>query len=233
MIPQQDDEPGTSLFPSQEVAAASDIRSAIDHFWAIVHKSADVIVTLRQENTVLQSNLAVRQAAEEELLMRIDQLLFRVEELENERDRLLDQPTVDPDQSAQIETLRTQVRELSEHLESARAHQKAHGLEREALEHRLLELERSATIVEASSDELMALRDEVASLQEQLEKALAIVERYRSAGLRHLEDPETEHQMALFGAGATRQLMTEEELTVLARRLDALADRVSELLQIS
>jgi chromosome segregation ATPase len=239
MIPQEqpDQEHETSLFVEPEAALAPDLKSAIEHFWTAVRKSAEVIVTLRQENTMLQSNLAVRKAAEEELLLRVDQLLVRIEELERDRaeqqTRIDAAPTLVTVDTSQIEDLQATIRELTENLEQARAHQEAHGLEREALEHRLLELERAATITESSSEELTALQDEVLDLRQQLDQAMAIIERYRAAGLRHLEDPETEHQMALFGAAAARQLVTEEELTELARRLDTVADRVSELLGIS
>jgi len=239
MIPQEqpDQEHETSLFVEPEAASAPDLQRAIEHFWTAVRKSAEVIVTLRQENTMLQSNLAVRKAAEEELLLRVDQLLVRIEELERDRaeqqTRIDAAPTIVTVDTSQIEDLQATIRELTENLEQARAHQEAHGLEREALEHRLLELERAATITESSSEELTALQDEVLDLRQQLDQAMAVIERYRAAGLRHLEDPETEHQMALFGAAAARQLVTEEELTELARRLDTVADRVSELLGIS
>jgi len=239
MIPQQQPEHDhdASLFVEQEAASAPDLQRAIEHFWNAVRKSAEVIVTLRQENTMLQSNLAARKASEDELLHRVDQLLARIEELERDRAdqqaRLDAQPAVVTVDTSQIDDLQATIRELTENLEQARAHQEAHGLEREALEHRLMELERAATITEGSSEELTALRDEVVDLRQQLDQAMAIIERYRAAGLRHLEDPETEHQMALFGAAAARQLVTEEELTALAARLDAVADRVSELLGIS
>jgi hypothetical protein len=71
---------------------------------------------------------------------------------------------------------------------------------------------------------------------------MAIVNTYRTAGLRHIEDPDLKDQMTLFSApvapspaeGQTiRQLMTEEELTALAARLDNVADRVAQLLGIS
>jgi chromosome segregation ATPase len=239
MIPQEQSnlDHDASLFVESEAASAPDLQRAIEHFWTAVRKSAEVIVTLRQENTILQSNLAVRKAAEEELLLRVDQLLLRIEELERDRAeqqaRLDAPPAVIAVDTAQIDDLNATIRELTENLEQARAHQEAHGLEREALERRLLELERAATLTESSSEELVALRDEVADLQQQLDQAMAIIERYRAAGLRHIEDPETEHQIALFGVTPARQLLTEEELTQLATRLDAVADRVSELLGIS
>ncbi len=239
MIPQQQPEHDhdASLFVEQNAASAPDLQHAIEHFWNAVRKSAEVIVTLRQENTMLQANLAARKASEDELLHRVDQLLTRIEELERDRaeqqKRLEVQPAVVTVDTSQIDDLQATIRELTENLEQARAHQQAHGLEREALEHRLVELERAATITEGSSEERTALRDEIADLRQQLDQAMSIIERYRAAGLPHLEDPETEHQMSLFGVAAARQLLTEEELTELAARLDSVADRVSELLGIS
>ena len=120
MIPQQQPEHDhdASLFVEQEAASAPDLQRAIEHFWNAVRKSAEVIVTLRQENTVLQSNLAVHKASEDELLHRVDQLRARIEELERDRAeqqaRLEVQPAVVTVDTSQIDDLQATIRELTE-----------------------------------------------------------------------------------------------------------------------
>lgn len=126
----------------------------------------------------------------------------------------------------------------------------------DALQQRLQELETSAGMHEQAEAQAQRLADEVADLQQELQRAMAIVEMYRAAGLRHLEDPSQRNQMTLFGAMAADDaveslvvesahdhatmpdaegyvMMSEEELSGMADRLDNLADRVAELLRIS
>ena len=126
----------------------------------------------------------------------------------------------------------------------------------EALEQRLRELEANEGLHEQADAELQRLADEVMDLQQQLQRAMGIVEIYRAAGLRHLEDPSQRNQMTLFGAIAAVDapelsvhhsahdndsvklaqgavMLSEDELNGMADRLDNLADRVAELLRIS
>ena len=97
------------------------------------------------------------------------------------------------------------------------------------------------------------MSDQVIDLQEQLDRAMAIVELYRAAGLRHIEDPAQRDQMTLFAmayqapmapaeppspiepahAEDAAVVVTPEELLLMADRLDELADRVEDLLRIS
>lgn len=118
--------------------------------------------------------------------------------------------------------------------------------ELDALQHRLSELELIASKAAETEMEMSALQDEIEALQEQLTKAMGIVELYRAAGLRHIEDPDLRNQMSLFGmpiaSEDSRQIIHEqgsgkglspEEMEALADRLDNLASRVAHLLGIS
>lgn len=120
------------------------------------------------------------------------------------------------------------------------------SLELDALQHRLSELELIAAKAAQTEERLAIMQDEIESLQEQLEKAMGIVEIYRAAGLRHIEDPDLRNQMSLFGmpiaSEDSRQIiheqgsgkgLTPEEMEALADRLDNLASRVAHLLGIS
>lgn len=118
--------------------------------------------------------------------------------------------------------------------------------ELDALQHRLSELELIASKAAETEMQMSALQDEIEALQEQLTKAMGIVELYRAAGLRHIEDPDLRNQMSLFGmpiaSEDSRQIIHEqgsgkglspEEMEALADRLDNLASRVAHLLGIS
>lgn len=120
-----------------------------------------------------------------------------------------------------------------------------------------IEQELASPGVSDSGAEVQKLTDEIAELQRQLDRAMGIIETYRAAGLRHIEDPSQRNQMSLFGfvdvqpdassdttdpsgaepaiaaipAGHT--LLRDEELLGMADRLDDLAVRVEELLRIS
>jgi chromosome segregation ATPase len=125
-------------------------------------------------------------------------------------------------------------------------HVQASSLELEALQHRLSELELIASKAADAEERMAVLQDEIELLQQQLEKAMGIVELYRAAGLRHIEDPDLRNQMSLFGmpiaSEDSRQIIHEqgsgkglspEEMEALADRLDNLASRVAHLLGIS
>lgn len=120
-----------------------------------------------------------------------------------------------------------------------------------------IEQEVSAPGVTDAGVEVQKLTDELAELQRQLDRAMGIVETYRAAGLRHIEDPSQRDQISLFGfveaqpAASTETsdrgtrdaavaaipvghtLLSDDELIGIADRLDDLAARVEELLRIS
>lgn len=312
-------EPQATSAPSTK----AEIESAVARFWEIVRKSADVIVTLRQENAMISAQNQVLRRSEQDLQNRVDGLLLRIttleeqiaaipaadetvneaetkkmdaelEEMRRNIDRAEDElksarETMDvqtdelkrrtellQQRDAEISLMQAVLAETEHKLQEAHLHLAdnelikgqlddvknelrareqqlnelhdsfgdvhRHSLEREALEARLSELELAASTYDESKARIAELEEEIQDLRQQLERAMAIVNTYRTAGLRHIEDPDLKDQMTLFSApvapspaeGQTiRQLMTEEELTALAARLDNVADRVAQLLGIS
>lgn len=291
----------------------ADVESAVARFWETVRKSADVIVTLRQENAMVNAQNVAFRRSEQELQNRVDELLLRITTLEkqvpgsvvhnvapdvassvsvdarvSEMQRSIDR--TEDELKAMRESMDLQAEELgkrsaviaqrdevisqmklalseteaklveahehladntliSKQLEDVRAELVArtaqlqeaqdsfegtnrHSLEGEALEARLGELELAASNYNDSVTRIAELEEEIEDLRQQLDQAMEIVNTYRTAGLRHIEDPELKDQMTLFNPAAP-QLMTNEELAALAVRLDNVAERVAQLLGIS
>ena len=141
----------------------------------------------------------------------------------------------------QLSARQTEVQELQQTL--AEITERLQAMESEAV--RALDAGATADIERMS--------DQVIDLQEQLDRAMAIVELYRAAGLRHIEDPAQRDQMTLFAmaydapappaeppstietshATNAAVAVTPEELLLMSDRLDELADRVEDLLRIS
>lgn len=115
-------------------------------------------------------------------------------------------------------------------------------MERDALEARLDELEPVALRFVEVQDKLQGLEDEIRTLHDELDRAMAIVEKYRAAGLRHIEDPMMEGQMFLFGGVPApvasdgimqaEAILTGDDILDLADRLDGVAGRLQELFGI-
>ncbi len=59
------------------------LRATMQRLWEAVRYGADVIVTLRQENSILQSQLSSLKHSENDLQTRIDELLERIAALES------------------------------------------------------------------------------------------------------------------------------------------------------
>lgn len=192
----------------------------------------------------------------EELEQRIERLQQRSEDLEN----LVDEKNARNE--ALAEDLSSTKREVAEfELQISAKDAEMQQLQRSASELleqlQAIEQELASPGVSDSGAEVQKLTDEIAELQRQLDRAMGIIETYRAAGLRHIEDPSQRNQMSLFGfvdvqpdassdttdpsgaepaiaaipAGHT--LLRDEELLGMADRLDDLAVRVEELLRIS
>ena len=237
------------------VEPESSVKAAIDRLWDVVRTGADIIVTLRQENTMLQSQIDTLRKSETQLQSQVEDFLGRIESLENAgegesapgsgTDRLEDRVAELENElasareelestSSTLEQTQAELKESKEHLEDQSEISQQIVQLRAELESRtqlLAELQedfenRPATTLEPDEE-----RDR---LQAELDRSLEIIERYRAAGLRHLEDPDTENQATLFNVGEVETSgMTTEELRALADRLDGVAKRLDDLFGLS
>jgi len=107
-------------------------------------------------------------------------------------------------------------------------------LEREALRARVDELDVVAQRYAEAQERISELEESHSELRAELERTMAVVNKYRAAGVAYLEDPSMEGQVPLFGMEARGKAitpyMTEEEATALADRIDQVAQKLAELL---
>lgn len=286
----------------------AEIETAVERFWEIVRKSADVIVTLRQENTMLNAQNQALRRSEQELQSSVDELLLRIttledqlaavpvadngvnqesvlqaealladmqrnidraedelrstrETLELQSEELTRRTELIQQRDAELASMQARLSETEQQLQEAYLHladnieiqkqlvavkieleareqqfqelqesfSEAHQTtpERKALETRLRELELASTAYDESKMRIAELEDEIVDLRQQLEQAIT-----RGNQLT-LFTPSVDVSPSAGEGQAIRQLMTEEELTALAERLDNVADRVAQLLGIS
>lgn len=242
----------------QVSAREAELRTVTDELAALKQQYEDL--GERQAKATLADLQALNEVHEKKLSeaqLEAAELRQTMERMKTEKSQLNDDYLMLAEKYQAIEV---QVTNLQNALSSAQdalqqAHTKLPSLEQQpelaqheldALQHRLSELELIASKAAETELQMSALQDEIENLQEQLDKALEIVELYRAAGLRHIEDPDLRNQMSLFGlaAGAdqSRQIAQDEasgkglspdEMEALAERLDNLASRVAQLLGIS
>jgi len=306
MLPEHEHRGGEDQQPERLFSADTPpVEAIVQRFWETVRKSADVIVTLRQENTMISAQNAALRRSEKDLQQRMEDLLARIAVLdvpsgtvvENASDAVMlaeMRKSIDRTEdelksvreanelvNAELQSMQESLTasehriveaqehlqdnsSLSEQLTAVKAELKArtkhfheiqdsfqnaqdHRLGREALEMRLQELEQKSGLNDETALRIAELEEEVADLRQQLNRALAIVQMYRAAGLRHVEDPDLKDQMPLFGiqpasvpqgadvAKPTPETtyLTDAEIKILAERLDKVADQVAQLLGIS
>lgn len=246
---------------------SSELKDVIAGLWQAVKHGADVIVTLRQENTMLQSQLASLKHSEAGMQERIDELLSRIEALGASSPK--DEGPLLPFPIDRLEDTvwETRIQELEASLDEAvkaRAESSAQlmlveqslaGAKQQLEEQRHVseqvlqlrsELESRAQLLQELQGEFadreagpsaaytIQLETENVRLAAELETASAIVQRYRDAGLRHLENRETEDQLGLFLQDSA-QIMAEPSLNLveLAGRLEAIAQQLDELAELS
>jgi chromosome segregation ATPase len=202
--------------------------------------------------TEMSVKFDILQREREELERRVERLQQRAADLEglvdekNSRNEVL---------GSELSRARQDVVELEFQLSARQAELQEHQQTLTEITERLqaMECEAVRALDEGSSADIERMSDQVIDLQEQLQRAMAIVELYRAAGLRHIEDPAQRDQMALFATAysapsnvaqpsamvnGTRLSdaasgMAPEELLLVADRLDELAERVEDLLRIS
>ncbi|MBU3680001.1 MAG: hypothetical protein FGM32_10415 [Candidatus Kapabacteria bacterium] len=253
----------------------------------VIHTLESDIATSAQLRAQLEQELAGMSLRVAELEARLDEkaeqladateMAVKFEIIEREKQELeqrierLQQRMVDLESLVDEKSARNEA--LAEDLSSAKREVAAFELQISAKDAEMQQLQRSASelmeqlqaleqevsapAVTDAGAEVRKLTDEISELQRQLDRAMGIVETYRAAGLRHIEDPSQRNQISLFGffdaqpaapsevlreatpdvtavaipAGQT--LLSDEELLGMADRLDDLAARVEELLRIS
>ncbi len=322
---------------SAEMRVQPELEATLLRFWDMVRKSADVIVTLRQENASLQAKLqqarAVTEQPTEELqqlrdaltdsesqvhalredlaalptlrdevdelrtltvtmsaeIARLEKLETVIEELRTSEqdlvgkltdahaeleemrraiDRTEDHQKVTSDElqvtsdaatqeevaelTSQLMQMRVELESRTEALQELRvvmlteqhARQSAPAesqadieqviLEREALRARVDELDVVAQRYAEAQERIAELEESHGELRAELERTMAVVNKYRAAGVAYLEDPSMEGQVPLFGmearSTAVTPYMTEEEAKALADRIDLVAQKLAELL---
>lgn len=233
--------------------------------WEAVRHGADVIVTLRQENAILQSQLVSLKHTESDLQSKIDGFLERISSLEQqtkpgptEIDRLEDEGLAQRIRELETELEEAMLQRSDTEERLARAQQALAETQQQLSEHSevsqqvlqlrseleartqlLQEMQQAQASREPAGDGATAytiqLEDERDRLTLELNRALEIIDRYRAAGLRHLEEPGTEDQLALFlhEASSVQALAPSQNLEEVAGRLEDIARQLEELAGLS
>jgi len=235
-----------------EAHAHESVKAAVQRMWDVVKRGADIIVTLRQENQILQNQLSSLRKSEEQLQNQVEDFLGRIDALEKGA-------PVDTNPGQNIDRLEDRINDLEhslhlaqEQLEKTTEELRAKQAELEATAEQLedqtevtQQLSQLRNELEARTQLLQELQesfdhrdvsfepdDERDRLQAELDRALAIIDTYRAAGLRHLES--NEDQLALFAEGKVdTTTLTNEELLALSQRLEGVAKRLDELFGLS
>lgn len=217
--------------PEQQSALSASIgtpdpalQEAVQKMWEVVRKGADIIVTLRQENTILQSQISALRRSEQELQTRVEDFLTRISTLEEAATSAV--PIHDGDPGASIDRLEDRVAELENLLVDANA----------KLALTTAQLEEQADI----SQQLYQLRSELeartvmlAEFQDAFANRMAI-----SPGETLPADSQAvdglKKQLDLFATTSTDSAsMSDEELAALANRLDSVAQELEDLFRLS
>lgn len=224
---QQQQPLSNQLFNQDAQRAQPELEAAVLRFWDVVRKTADSVVTLRQENAKLRAIPQQSKTAELELLDKLAEASTEYErfrdstaELRSSFDQLraenLDvQGQYDVLQSqhsevlAQLHTLQAEHETLMNKYQQTRSDLETRATDAEALRS---ELESVNNRYVAVADQLEVLSASSASNEEssfdpdvRTEELLATIadlesrlQRYRAAGLAYVEDPALDGQMSLF-----------------------------------
>lgn len=213
------------------------VTLAVQRMWEVVRKGADVIVTLRQENAQLQMQMAQVRRSEAELQERVDNFVERIAKLEEKN---MMPGITDTRHGIPIDRLEDKIAALEAELADAHARLTEHNDLSQQLMQVRLELEARTQLFQELQDNYddrpsapSAVEEERDRLQAELDKTLAIIERYRAAGLRHVEDPASQDQLALFVPSEGGVSMSAADIRFLAARLESVAIQLDELAKLS
>jgi predicted nuclease with TOPRIM domain len=227
---------------------------------------AGLVSEVRAENQQLQSNTqgsvaelqAINEALEHKLTaatLDAAEVRSTMERMKTEKTQLNDDYHLLADRyqgiEQQVANLQAALAAAEQELAAASSNEQPaiiqeDALELEALRKRLSDLELMAKGAAESEAVVVKLQEDIEDLQQQLTKAMGIVELYRAAGLRHVEDPDLRNQISLFQTAPVSEAsiellcqqdrangLSQEEMHALAEKLDNLASRVAHLLGIS
>lgn len=240
----------------------TELHAELDQLRTSVLKADDEIRRLRAELADRDQQIALLtvDAPSGDLVAERDAQAHVIEELRGElsvlRERLTEAEDLVQDhqmlsqQLMQVRTeLETRARLMQElqttlmdrpNLAELEAERERERMELEALRERLADLEPLVQRNESHEEAIAKLEQELGELKEDLDRAMRIIERYRAAGLRYVEDPEMDGQMPLFMQGApsvsraaTPTGLSKDEVVALADRLDDVAKRIAGLFGIS
>lgn len=206
----EQDQPSTTTSTS----AHSSVEASLVRFWDTVRKSADVIVTLRQENAILNAQNMALHRSEVDLQNRLQDMLSKIESIETF-------PQIEGQPSGQEELLR-----LTKEL--ARAKKEITELRRK------IDRTEDSVQEESRTESNSVLTDELAQVRLELEQT--------TEALKRLQAAYSDKQGSLFDAFKTRTtgesselvgVLSKEEALQMATSLDDLANRIAQLLGIS
>ncbi|GMV54137.1 MAG: hypothetical protein QY319_02510 [Candidatus Kapaibacterium sp.] len=241
---------------------APELMSVVRSLWDAIRNGAEIIVTLRQENTILQTQIDVLRHSEADLQGKIDGFLQRIEDLERinaglsqdhspagdnhdgtgltEREELYTTVVAERDQ------LREQLQNTHEQLQESR-----HSLQEKAansghVARLIADLEERAQFVEqlqARCTELEKIASvniaspepekRIADLEEQLKQAQQALLQANNAQLAGLQNG-LRSQLDMFGRHVAELAANSADVTeAVAVRLEQIADEIEKLIELS
>jgi len=191
----------------QAQKAQAELEATVLRFWDTVRKSADVIVTLRQENAVLQAQVAALRSNETQRMAHVD-VVPEIPAIDVEATEAL----ILKAHEAEVRGLRTNIDRLEDELNR--------------LQNELNEAQAQLGDHAAISQQLSQVRMELEVRSKLLLELQVTLEEQRNQ--RQLD----RRQLDIFGSAPERG-MAPAEMLALATRLDALSGRISSLFGIS
>jgi len=208
--PQQQPEHQPQQAEHASARPSESITLAVQRMWEVVRKGADVIVTLRQENAMLQNQMAQLRLAESDLQSRVQEFTDRLANLE-----------ADPNSAVSAVTAASAVTGLP-------MTDRDPGLQIDRLEDKIQALQNELNEAHSRLAEQSDLSQQLMQMRLELEA--------RTHLLQELQDsyPDREdEQLALFNTSAGGLVLTATEVRAIADRLDSVAGQLDELARLS
>jgi chromosome segregation ATPase len=211
------------------------LEATVLRFWETVRKSADIIVTLRQENTILSNQLQQMRHAEATLNDKINGFLERIQVLEEEQQRHSD--VVANDHNAQL--LQFEEREHPLAVENEQLNNDIQQLRKQLLiaQQRANETDVLVETLTKVQADLSARNDQLSELHHQLEQVLQESERVKPFDIDGERDQADDQQISMFTvpaatltatkaprANSNQEQNIDDDLEACALRIEAIAD---------